>query len=223
MQYPNHFILLLLCCLASIATNGLSQTADQIELEEEYQNIKEDLGYDETKKTLRLREKHLPERVQYKEDISFSSNVSFIIEILAYALVIILISGIIYLIFSNIKTDRKVINIEEGEEVIENIEDIDADKLYKTAIEQGDYRLAIRMHFIKTLQALTIKDHIEWQTEKTNRDYQREISLRPLSTDFRQIASVYESVWYGDQSIDYNSFKILDQLFLDLTNNYQLG
>jgi len=195
-------------------------SADQVNevSEAEYEQILEDSGLDKTKKRLRLREKFYPKREEEKR-MDFSAA-AFLLKLIAYAMIIGLVVLLIFLLVSSIKQDSKVSgNAYMGEEEeIEDIEDIDAEANYKAALAAGNYRLAIRMQFIRCLQLLTEKEHIEWEKKKTNRDYYREISETEIKYDFRELATIFERCWYSDVELDVTLFRNYDQRFFNFIN-----
>lgn len=94
----------------------------------------------------------------------------------------------------------------EEEQIIKN-EDIPA--LINEAIQQNNYRLAIRYYYLLSLKYLTETDHISWQPQKTNEDYINEINKELLKADFKNITRIYDYVWYGEFNIDVAKFETL--------------
>lgn len=189
--------------------------------ETEYDKLVDDLGYNDTKKALRLKKQFVPKDLDAKEEdetASFSGG-GLLLQLVAYMLMLALVVIILYLIFSNVKLDKKIDVVEVDYDEIEDIEDIDADAAYKAAVAKGDYRLAIRMQFIRCLQILSAKERIEWEKEKTNRDYTREIKNTEMKRSFRELATVFERSWYGEVAVDVSSFRIYDQKFLTFFNS----
>ncbi len=82
----------------------------------------------------------------------------------------------------------------------ENIESVDIDGLIEEALKNGDYRLAIRWCFLKSLQLLNKNKQITWMPAKTNIDYQYELSDRTMREDFSKLSYVFEYVWYGEMT-----------------------
>ena len=80
----------------------------------------------------------------------------------------------------------------------ENIHLIAFDDAINDALQNGNYRLAIRLLYLQNLKILTDKNYITWLPHKTNRDYCREINLPGLQRSFKNITDVFEYVWYGD-------------------------
>ena len=192
--------------------------------DENYQEKKRELDYHKTKKGLSLR-KSILEKIKNLDTEKIETTTprsdyfgDFGLKGIAYVAVVFLIIAIIYMVFVNVKIDQSIIPpTDEGEE-IKDIEDIDTDTEYQKAVADGNYKLAIRMQFIKILQILTQKEIIEWQNEKTNRDYIREIKDRDTKTAFRTNSNYYEKAWYGDEAIDFSSFRSIDQNLTDFIN-----
>ena len=205
-----------------------SQEGKRVITEPEYERIVDNLGINDTKKIWKLREdlrtkkdEEEEEEIEYVErPPAKKSGDGFLLKLVAYLVIIGLVIAIIYMVFSSVKVDKKI-NLKDKEidiDDIEDIEDIDAVSAYKSAILAGDYRLAIRMQFIKCLQTLSTGGYIDWEKEKTNRDYAREISQSELRRSFRELATIFERCWYGDVSLDRISFQSYDQKFLTFLN-----
>jgi len=115
-------------------------------------------------------------------------------------------------IFLNIRADSIVgkdtiiskIPVSEDGEIIQN-KDIKA--LINKALSDNNYRLAIRYHYLHILQRLEIKKHITWEIQKTNHDYEREISNEKLKSNFKDLTYLYDFVWYGNFTIDQSNYQ----------------
>jgi len=215
LEKSNRYIemrLSLYICLLLLSCNLLAAQQQQQQFEpiddNTYLEAKKELGYDKTKRKLALRERFQAGEKKKKKKRLVSG---VLMRLIAYILVGILFVSVLYMIFANVRIDKEV-KLDEATlmEDIEDIEKIDADSEYKKAIANGNYRLAIRMLFIKSLQKLSAKDIIEWENEKTNRDYAREIEDWKLKQSFRKNASIYELVWYGDIDLDMQRFRAYD-------------
>lgn len=178
--------------------------------ENQYQEAKDKLGYHKTKRSLVLRDRYKAAPQKRNKQSRLAKSFGFL-RLLAYFLIIALIVFILYMVFNNVKLEKDVkVSDDAISDEIENIEEIDADAEYKAAISAGNYRLAIRMMFIKSLQKLSYMNLIEWEQEKTNRDYTRELDDNSLRQSFRRVASIYELVWYGDIELDVQRFRVYD-------------
>jgi len=106
------------------------------------------------------------------------------------------------------KRNRKI-NIS-SHDIEENIHEINFPERILQLEKQQDYRSAIRYHFLYSLKKLTDKNLINWNVEKTNRDYLRELKNKTLQEDFRRVIYVYDYIWYGEFDTsegDYQHYK----------------
>lgn len=92
----------------------------------------------------------------------------------------------------------------------ENIHAIAFDQAIQNALQDGNYRLAIRLLYLQNLKMLADKNHISWQRNKTNRDYLRELSPA-LQQTFNHITNVFEYAWYGHLTVSREDFAELKE------------
>lgn len=116
---------------------------------------------------------------------------------------------------SKAKKEGEVLFTEE-EQIIKN-EDIPS--LIKEAINQKNYRLAIRYYYLLSLKHLKESDSIDWQPQKTNEDYLKELSKEHLKSGFQKITRIYDYVWYGEFNVDDLKFESLKKPFENLNNS----
>lgn len=114
------------------------------------------------------------------------------------------------------KTNKAIVHISEDDELLLN-QDLKA--LIKEAVENKDYRLAIRYYYLFNLQKLTDKELIVWQQEKTNEDYIREIQNETIKPTFIKTTRLYDFVWYGNFNINESEFNKAQVLFNQLTKS----
>lgn len=95
----------------------------------------------------------------------------------------------------------------------ENIHEIDYETEINKLIEQGKYRLAVRLLYLRTLKKLTDADIIKWQPEKTNYNYLTEITSPNIKTDFSQLTHQFDYIWYGDFPVDAETFSPINESF----------
>lgn len=107
-------------------------------------------------------------------------------------------------------------NIQYGVEV-ENVADGDFITQIKMALNNGDFRLAIRYQYLNTLQKLDQKGVIAYHKEKTNADYGYEIKNSALAEAFRYISYIYDHAWYGGFDVTADTYR-LASLAYDETN-----
>ncbi|MBW8361535.1 MAG: DUF4129 domain-containing protein [Kaistella sp.] len=92
----------------------------------------------------------------------------------------------------------------------ENIHEINFTETIEAFERQKDYRSAVRYRFLSVLKVLADKKLIIWNPEKTNKDYAEELKDIRLKNGFRELAYIFDYVWYGEFDIDevnYNYFK----------------
>lgn len=101
-------------------------------------------------------------------------------------------------IVSNSK-NKSVVTITEDEELIKNK---DISKLIAKAIENKNYRLAVRYYYLQLLKQLEEKEIITWEQQKTNEDYATEINEVNLKLSFKKLTKLYDFIWYGSFDIN---------------------
>jgi hypothetical protein len=154
----------------------------------------------------------------------FGINIDFIdyktLEIIIYALLGI---GALYLlirflienpmnrVFKSEETSIETFNYSE-----ENITEVNFDQLIKQAINEGNFRLATRFLYLKSLKILTKNNIIEWHFDKTNSDYLNEIRNAETRQLFKKASYVYDYVWYGEFPLDQQQFEYNQQHFVQL-------
>jgi hypothetical protein len=100
---------------------------------------------------------------------------------------------------------------EAEEEIISG--ESDFDNLISQAIQNNNYRQAIRYQYLRTLHKLADKNFIELAMDKTNFQYVREIADPVFQNDFASLTLNYEYVWYGEFMIDKNVYQKLEMNF----------
>jgi hypothetical protein len=109
------------------------------------------------------------------------------------------------------KTKKKV-----AEKLIyedEDIHETDIDRLLQNAINNKEYRLAIRYHYLAALKTLSNKKLIDYHKDKTNSEYLFEIENSTTRTEFSYLSYVYSYVWYGDFPIDETNYKLAENKY----------
>jgi len=89
----------------------------------------------------------------------------------------------------------------------ENIHEIDFHNEILLAEEQKKYRMAIRLQFLSLLKQLDTIDFIHWESQKTNRDYVQELNDVSIRSEFEELVSIFEYVWYGEFTPDVEQYK----------------
>ncbi len=98
-------------------------------------------------------------------------------------------------------------------EALDNIHEINFDHEIEKAIASGNYRLAIRMFYLRTLKYLSDTDQINWQPEKTNQAYIQEIANADRKHLFTTLTNQFEYIWYGEFFLEKERFNELQTDF----------
>lgn len=127
---------------------------------------------------------------------------------------------IVYVIFKLIGIDllkllRKKKQVTEipYTELIENIHEINFDEAIENALLIKDYRLAVRLLYLRCLKQLSDGNMINWKPGKTNSTYLNEISDAEQHRQFSVVTRQFEYVWYGGFPVDGESFQNINAVF----------
>ena len=83
----------------------------------------------------------------------------------------------------------------------ENIHELDFAARLAEAEAAGNRRLALRLGYLQLLKQLSDQQLIDWQPDKTNQTYLRELAAGPrpaLRPPFAELTRQFEYVWYGE-------------------------
>ncbi len=111
-------------------------------------------------------------------------------------------------------------NVQDSQDYIvgqENIHELNFEEAIGQALERGDFRLAIRLQYLKILKLLTTRELIHWKPNLTNQSYVQELEKYPYHTDFVKITRYFEFAWYGDFQIEESGFNEMK----DFSNAFQ--
>jgi len=140
--------------------------------------------------------------------------------IMKYFLLTLSVSFLVFVVFKSLgidpiklwKGEAKKINVPYSES-LENIHEISFDNEIEKAISQRDYRLAVRLQYLKCLKQLSDSRLIQWQIDKTNSAYIHELTNPAQKETFGLLTRQFEYIWYGDFAIDQQAFVTINQLF----------
>ena len=121
----------------------------------------------------------------------------------------------------NTKIKPKSISEVTLETIEENLHETKLNDFIHQAIEEGHYALAIRLYFLAILKELSLKRHIRWKKNKTNRAYLQELKNKPDYTDFRKTARIFERIWYGNRTISALEFQKIETPFASFLQRLQ--
>jgi hypothetical protein len=136
-------------------------------------------------------------------------NNNIMATILRYVFILLGIAAIVFLVFKLIGMDIKNVFGRrsapaklEYSEFTENIHEIDFDAEIEKAMSNHNYRLAVRLLYLKSLKQLSDAGLIKWQIDKTNSTYIDELSNTEQRQAFSMLTRQFEFVWYGEFLID---------------------
>ncbi len=202
-----YFFMLLFLASSIPATNDSCLTVT----EKEWNKVSKGKDYTETYKEDETKEK---EKDKPKSDFKMPSADLGGFKYVFYLLVAGAILFLVVKIIQNINASPSI-DIDKGRvytlsEVEDKILEIDLDKILNDALAAGDYRLALRIHFLIIIKALSLSGKITWTKEKTNWEYYHEIKDQALALKFKDIVEPFETIWYGEHELtesQYNRLK----------------
>jgi hypothetical protein len=125
----------------------------------------------------------------------------------------ILIAFALFIIFKVLGVDLKIFSRKlkfldvPYSEAEDNIHEIDFNAEIERAIAAGNFRLAVRLFYLRILKQLSDAGQIQWQPEKTNQAYIAEIDELTKKQSFKRLTDQFEYVWYGEFVIDKQQFE----------------
>ncbi len=106
----------------------------------------------------------------------------------------------------------------------ENINEKNLEIKLQNAIKDSNFRLAIRFYYILLLKNLDSKNLIQWEIDKTNKDYRYELKDKSIYENFNSLSNLYEYSWYGNFAISeysFNDYKNSFDLLLKKVGNWK--
>ncbi len=95
----------------------------------------------------------------------------------------------------------------------EDIHQIDYETEISKLINEGRYRLAVRLLYLRSLKRLTDASLINWAPGKTNSVYLEELADPALKNPFGLLTRKFDYIWYGDFPVDAQSFEPIRSSF----------
>jgi hypothetical protein len=158
-----------------------------------------------------------------KENIPFTEQPAFqtilwLVIIGGFAAVVIM-----YLANSNVglfrKPNKPIGDSEEGNIETDNIFEINYQREIDKAVSNGNYRLAVRLLFLRSLKNLSDKKVIQYKQDHTNFDYLLQLHSTKYYEDFFRLTRNYEYSWYGQFDIAPEKFIIIKNDFDNFDRN----
>ncbi|PKA83846.1 uncharacterized protein DUF4129 [Ulvibacter sp. MAR_2010_11] len=140
------------------------------------------------------------------------------------ALPYLIIAGIIFFVvwlFYRLNPGAKILKSQAAPDVFfteeeEIIRTKDIKNLIQKALENHDYRLAVRYYYLLILKKLSNAELIEYEFDKTNSDYIAEILSEDINFQFRKATLLYDYIWYGNFTVTETDYQKAAQTFTKL-------
>jgi hypothetical protein len=157
-------------------------------------------------------------------DYEADGILAFIIKSIPYLIIIGIVAFVIWL-FIKLNPGARLLRSKEKPEVFfteeeEIIRGKNIRKLINKALENKDYRLAVRYYYLLILKKLTFAHIIEYEFDKTNSDYIAEISSEEINANFKKATLLYDYIWYGNFAVSETEFNKARIVFTNL--EYQI-
>lgn len=140
--------------------------------------------------------------------------------IIKYLVIGLLAFMVVYIIFKSLGINLLNLFKKKPEnggllftESIENIHEINFDEAIESALAIKNYRLAVRLLYLRCLKQLSDNDLIHWKIDKTNTAYLNELTDEDQRQQFSLVTRQFEYIWYGDFPVDGQSFQNINSLF----------
>ena len=112
--------------------------------------------------------------------------------------------------------DPETLNILE--DIEKNIHDVPLEQLLNKVLEAGDYKMAIRIHYLIIIKKLSDINWIRWKKHKTNLEYRLEMRKQNDAYDvFSDLTNIFEGIWYGEMDINKKDYNLLAGQFRQFT------
>lgn len=111
------------------------------------------------------------------------------------------------------RKDKTIAGAESADADTTDIFGINYQREIDKAIKENNYRLAVRLLFLRLLANLADKRVINYKQDKTNFDYLSQLHRTSYYNDFFRLTRNYEYCWYGQFDIDPEKFAIIKNDF----------
>jgi len=118
---------------------------------------------------------------------------------------------VLYLSNSNVglfRRNNKIINEDDSVDT-DDIFAINYQKEIDKAVGMNNYRLAVRLMFLRLLKKLSDNHVIQYKQDSTNFDYLLQMRPSTIYGDFFKLTRHYEYSWYGQFEIDKEKFALI--------------
>lgn len=208
-----------ICLFSQSPDTASTHTNEQLEEfdENKWKDVTEGLDYNEK----------LEKKKKTEESMNTSPNfMAILFSIVKLILFLGLIVLMVYLILrlAGVKIDKSISGKKKIKgyslsQIEENLLDADLEHALKEAIQNRQYKLAIRLYYLIIIQKLALEKLIHWNRDKTNLHYIMELSGNQNAGKFRELTHLFENVWYGDINLNEETFQNINGGFEQFINS----
>lgn len=171
--------------------------------QQRWEEATKDVNFEKPEKE-KEKEKEKEEKSKNNRSWDFGSwDLSGIQSLLFIVAIGFLLFFVIRILSSQFLRKDKKIAVEVSEVSFEDdLENQDLQSFLDKALNNKDYKQAIRLYYLMIIQDLNQKGWIKWEKDKTNSRYVREMAGRVNGNQFREITGQFNFIWYGDHLVD---------------------
>lgn len=177
-------------------------------------------------------QKPVPKKIPEEErgdSSEIGETIASIFRLLIWVIIGLAIIGACYLILKNLRgftfrpnPEVPVTTAEMPTEEldIQAVNTVDLSSQIEKCIQDKNYRLATRYYYLWVMKILNESHLIEFNIDKTNQDYTRELSRKnSFSRErlglFIQCTHYYEYLWFGNFAVSEPAFQKIEKTFKD--------
>ncbi|MES2849053.1 MAG: DUF4129 domain-containing protein [Bacteroidota bacterium] len=146
------------------------------------------------------------------ERILQSKKIKYSLWILAGLFILFIIYRLFFTGGGIRKTNDAVKVLDEAEEA-KPVQERKFDTPISRAVNEHNYRMAVRYLHLQLLQRLSAAGAIEFAVDKTNAEYLRELTGKPYKEEVAELTRYYDYVWYGEFAIDAAAYSKVESRF----------
>lgn len=158
--------------------------------------------------------------------LSGSDDTAWLVDVLIYG---VIAAAVILLIWTLIRSGvMSPITLRAGrvrtlDTDLEDITEIDFERLIGAEVQSGRYRSAIRYLYLRSLRDLQDRGLLTYKRDRTNRAYARDLAGTSCAAPFAECVRVFERVWYGDAKATADDYVTYTAIFERLQRTMQGG
>ncbi|HEX6914894.1 MAG TPA: DUF4129 domain-containing protein [Chitinophagaceae bacterium] len=96
---------------------------------------------------------------------------------------------------------------------MEDIHSISFEDAIREALNNGNYRFAVRLLYLQSLKLLSDRGLIDWKPGKTNQEYVHETIPHPSHDSFLELTAAFEYAWYGGENVTREDYAGIEDAF----------